>query len=84
MGGYAIKTTEPFITSKPLKRTPPTQENIDMVKLMDSHEFFYSIKDRFVKSVPLEKALEDVTPIPWSDDVLDGNKKVHIIQRHTE
>ena len=46
---YAIKPVTPFITSKPLKRTPPTKENIDMVKFMDSHEFSFSGKDFIVK-----------------------------------
>ena len=46
---YAIKPVTPFITSKPLKRTPPTKENIAMVKFVDSHEFSCSSKDFVVR-----------------------------------
>lgn len=41
MNAYAIKSDMPFVTSRRLKRTPPTRENIDMVKFMDSHEFSF-------------------------------------------
>ena len=40
MDGYAIKSNSPFITSKPLKRTPPSKQYIEMVKTMNSYEFF--------------------------------------------
>lgn len=39
MDGYAIKSNSPFITSKPLKRTPPSKQYIEMVKTMNSYDF---------------------------------------------
>lgn len=41
MNAYAIKPNMPFVTNRELKRTPPTKENINMVKFMDSHEFSF-------------------------------------------
>ena len=39
MNGYAVKPTMPFVTSKELKSTKPSQKNIDMVKFIESHTF---------------------------------------------
>ena len=47
--GYAIRPATPFVTNRQLKRTPPTQKNIDMVRFMDSHEFSCSSKDFVVR-----------------------------------
>ena len=47
--GYAIRPVTTFVTNRQLKRTPPTKENIDMVKFMDSHEFSCSSKDFVVR-----------------------------------
>ena len=39
---------------------------------------FSKISNRIVGNVSTEEALKDVTPIQWSEDVLNGNKKVTI------
>lgn len=39
MGGYAVGTNTLFVASKPLKRTPPSKQYIEMVKLMNSYDF---------------------------------------------
>lgn len=39
---------------------------------------FSKISGRIVGNVSTEEALKDVTPIQWSEDVLNGNKKVTI------
>lgn len=41
MNAYAVKPVMPFVTKKALERTPASQENRDMVKYMDSHEFSF-------------------------------------------
>lgn len=41
MNACAIKPM--FVTTKALKRTPATKQNIDMVRYMDSHEFFLHV-----------------------------------------
>lgn len=41
MNAYTIKPM--FVTTKALKRTPATRQNADMVRYMDSHEFFLHI-----------------------------------------
>lgn len=54
MNAYAIKPNMPFVTNRQLKRTPPTKENIDMVKFMDSHEFSFHMDKstgKFVSNV---------------------------------
>lgn len=46
----AIKPTGAFITSKKLKRTPASKENIERIKFMNSHDFsFYIDKNKGVK-----------------------------------
>ena len=48
----------PFVTNRQLKRTPPTKENIDMVKFMDSHEFSFHMDKstgKFVSNVVKKK-----------------------------
>ena len=44
-----IGPVTPFVTNRQLIKTPPTKENIDMVKVMDSHEFSCSSKDFVVR-----------------------------------
>lgn len=36
------------------------------------------IKDRIITSVSSEDALSNITPIVWSDEIVNGNKKVII------
>ena len=38
MNASAVKPNMPFVTTKALKRTPATKQNVDMVRSMDSHE----------------------------------------------
>lgn len=50
MNACAMKPNSPFVTSKKLKRTPATKENIERIKFMDSHNFFFDIdKNKGVK-----------------------------------
>lgn len=39
---------------------------------------FSKIGQRVTKSISTNEALKDVTPINWSDDVLNGRKKINI------
>lgn len=43
MNACAMKPNSPFVTSKTLKRTPASKENIERVKFMDSHNFSFDI-----------------------------------------
>ena len=36
------------------------------------------LRTRISKTISTEEALQDVTPINWSDDVVSGEKKVQI------
>lgn len=37
--GYAIPSNTPWITSKPLKRTPESKQHREMREFIDSHDF---------------------------------------------
>ena len=39
------------------------------------------LQDRVSRNVSSEEALEDVIPIQWDDDVLNGNTKVLLIDK---
>lgn len=43
VNAYAVKSNMPYVTRKALKRTPATEENRNMIKYMDSHEFSFRV-----------------------------------------
>ena len=43
MNAYAIKPNSLFVASRPLKRTSASKENIERIKLMESHDFSFDI-----------------------------------------
>lgn len=43
VNAYAVKPNMPYVTRKALKRTPATEENRNMIKYMDSHEFSFRV-----------------------------------------
>ena len=43
MNASAMKPSMPFVTRKELKRTPPSDSSIKMVKFIDSHNFSFSV-----------------------------------------
>lgn len=45
---------------------------------------FNKINERIVGDVSGEKALQDITPIPWSKEVLSGEKRVVITKESGE
>lgn len=36
------------------------------------------LKSRVAKTVSTEEALKDISPMEWSDDVINGNRKITI------
>lgn len=67
---FLIKITDFVLQKKSiLKGWINTMKTLDLNKLTDK-------KNIIVSS---EKALKDVTPINWSDDVLSGKKKVKVM-----
>lgn len=45
MNANVMKCNTPFVTRKPLKRTPPTEELKERVKFIDSHDFSFTIDE---------------------------------------
>ena len=43
VNAYAVKPNMTYVTRKALKRTPATEENRNMIKYMDSHEFSFRV-----------------------------------------
>lgn len=43
VNAYAVKPNMSYVTRKALKRTPATEENRNMIKYMDSHEFSFRV-----------------------------------------
>lgn len=43
MNAYSIRPTIPFISAKPLKRTPSSDINKEIAAFIDSHEFSFDV-----------------------------------------
>lgn len=56
MNAYAIRSTLPFITSKPLVRTPASELNKEIATFIESHEFSFNINK---KTEDLEISIKD-------------------------
>lgn len=55
MNASAVKPTGLFVTSKKLERTPASQENIDRIKFMDSHNFSLDIDENKKVNIKVSK-----------------------------